>query len=114
MLGSFGTTHFEVQGLGPLWISGNCTELGNWDTNKALELKNEPKGSLTWVGTAWLPTGRTIEWKMCSKYDTVKVKWEEKIENHELYLIPGKNYTTKATWEIQIEENIETEGRSTI
>ena len=64
-------------------IVGNVPQLGDWDPNKAIELKNEGNGVFTI--SKKLATGQMVEFKiLCDKsWDKVeKGAYNEEIRNH--------------------------------
>ena len=69
-----------------LYIVGNCDELGNWDSEKAVGPATCPEYP-TWTLTAYLPAGASIEFKAIKKDANGKVTWQE--GNNHTYLVPS-------------------------
>ena len=69
-----------------LYIVGNCDELGNWDSEKAVGPATCSEYP-TWTLTAYLPAGASIEFKAIKKDATGKVTWQE--GNNHTYLVPS-------------------------
>ncbi len=58
-----------------VYVSGNITELGNWDTDKARILS--PENYPDWAGTlTQLPADTYIEWKCIKKDGAGNVEWQ--------------------------------------
>jgi alpha-amylase len=49
-----------------IYVIGNRSEIGNWNTANAVKL--DPTSYPTWTGSIALPSNTTIEWK-CLKRD---------------------------------------------
>lgn len=68
-----------------VYISGNCTELGNWDIKAAAGPAVCPNYP-TWNLTAYLMPGTTIEFKAIKKDEAGNVVWQE--GNNHTYTVP--------------------------
>lgn len=68
-----------------VYISGNCAELGNWDTKAAAGPAVCPNYP-TWNLTAYLMPGTTIEFKAIKKDEAGNVVWQE--GNNHTYTVP--------------------------
>lgn len=69
-----------------VYIIGNCTELGNWNTDAAVGPASCPNYP-TWNITVYLTPGTTIEFKAIKKDDYGNVTWQEGY-NH-TYTVPA-------------------------
>lgn len=63
-----------------IYIVGNCLELGNWDTNKAVGPFFNSTGSIAtypnWFFDVSVPAGQKIEFKFIKKDAAGNVVWE--------------------------------------
>jgi hypothetical protein len=63
----------------PVYITGSTQELGEWNTNKALQMQHGGRGQDAnhWNINLTLPRGQAMEFKFVHKTDDGNVVWEE-------------------------------------
>ena len=73
----------------PVVLSGDTSELGNWNIAAALPTHAQPRpqGGFESTATIELPLGHTIEYKFVKKTDNGP-RWESG-SNHRITIIPG-------------------------
>lgn len=78
-----------------VYITGNCAELGNWNTAVAVGpglCPNYP----TWTITAYLVPGTVIEFKAIKKDDSGNVTWQS--GNNRTYTVPASGGQYSFNW----------------